>query len=101
MKKVWNAEENQFDYFPDEEAEQQSQPVTQAPSVGPKQAVEALRESIKPKAKGEGMTAAQRQAKWRGNHPEAHRAYQAEYMRDYRKGVRRKYVLDHTKLYRG
>ncbi len=81
MKRVWNAEENDWEYIEDGELED-------SPAVAPVGQPETL-EDVKARVsriveKGEAMTQAERTRRYRAAHPEKYRQYQLNYMTRYR-----------------
>ncbi len=92
MRKEWNAETGEFDIYPDEitPLEGSEEPEVE---MSKEERIEAIREVVGRKLghSGKGMTGAERQAKWRENHPGQYakrRKYHLDYMREYRARVK-------------
>ncbi len=85
MIKVFNPETGEDEYYPDEITTKEGlrEPEAEMPREERIAALQAIVERKTRRVEG-GMTASQRQAKWRESHPEKHRVYMLNYMTRYR-----------------
>ena len=81
MRKVWNAEENDWEYIADEEQEQATLVAPISPKDGPEEIKSRVAEIME---KSEALSQQERNRRYRQAHPEKYRQYRLDYMRRYR-----------------
>ena len=81
MRKVWNAEENDWEYLEGEEEAETPLVAPVSPTDGPEEIKSRVAEIME---KGEALSQQERNRRYRQAHPDKYRQYRLDYMRRYR-----------------